>query len=134
MSLIPARAFAPLERSFESVGLLPEWPGNARDALGAIDYARHVAAARRLRNDAIAGTFGGLARRVAGWVRARIVAPLRAAAQRDRAIAELSRLDDVSLHDLGISRSTIWHAVHAGRETPPAAANQNGFPARPVAA
>ena len=25
------RAFAPLERSFESVGLLPEWPGNARE-------------------------------------------------------------------------------------------------------
>lgn len=123
MSLIPAAALASIERRFESIGIAPEWANAVFDTRRRLDHARYVADAKRRRQEAFANAGRGLARAVGGWF-ARRAAAWRAAADRDRALTELSRLDDLSLHDMGLTRSTIWHAVHAGRGAP-AAANEN---------
>jgi uncharacterized protein YjiS (DUF1127 family) len=123
MSLIPAAALASIERRFESIGIAPEWPNAVFDTRRRLDYARYVADAKRRRQAAFANAGRGALRAVGAWF-GRRVAAWRAARERDRALTELSRLDDLSLHDMGLTRSTIWHAVHAGREAP-AAANEN---------
>ena len=123
MSLIPAPTLASIERRFESIGIAPEWPNAVFDTRRRLDIQRYVADAKRRRQQAFAAAGHGAFRAIGAWF-ARRAAAWRAAAARDRAVAELARLDDLSLHDMGLTRSTIWHAVHAGREAP-APANEN---------
>lgn len=125
MSLIPNRP--QLFHTLEAVGLDPAQRLGTRATLAEIDFAGIARQAQSARADAVRGFFGGIGR----WLGRHIVAPLRAARERRRAIAELSRMDDYALHDMGLTRSGILSAVDAADDIRHAPANENAPSRRP---
>jgi len=81
----------------------------------------HAARAERAR--AFAGMFGKAARGIKALVGRLIVEPIKARAQRNRQLEELSHMDDHMLRDLGLSRGGIAYAFEHGREAEPANTN-----------
>jgi uncharacterized protein YjiS (DUF1127 family) len=80
-------------------------------------------AARAARAKAFAELLGKLAGGITGLVKHRLLAPMRARAQRQRQLEELMNMDDHMLRDLGLSRGGIAHAFEHGREAQPANVN-----------
>lgn len=127
MSLIPALPRSDA-RSLTAIGLDPATPSIRRTADGHIDFDHYLLRARRLRAQAYGGALGAIARAIGA-----VLASLRAARERKRALAELLSLDDRGLRDLGLNRAGVYFAVDHGREDVPAPANVNETATRSVA-
>jgi uncharacterized protein YjiS (DUF1127 family) len=133
MSLIPSNLTTGKTRSLAAVGLEPSYPPLRRTPEGHIDFDWYLLRARRARADAYGRALGAL------WHGLRAAYSNRIRARRERlahrrAVAELLALDDRSLHDLGLGRSSVHYAVDHGRENIPAPANVNMPTSTPRAA
>ena len=128
MSLIPIRP-EPVH-SLAAVGLDPTAGLFARAGIAEVNVAAIARQAHETRNAAIGRAFGDLGR----WFARQVIGRLKAARERRRAIAELSRMDDLALHDLGLTRSGIYAAVSAQDDIRHAVANENAPPRRPARA
>ena len=84
-----------------------------------------IRAAQADRAEAMARLFGGAFRALTGWIARTVVTPLRDARRMEAEYAQLTRMSDRQLSDIGLSRSGIAHAVVHGRDDAPAAANAN---------
>jgi len=88
-------------------------PAPAEPEVRAIDFAaidRAMVRARRER----AAAYRAWAGLVAGWLRARVVEPLRRTRQRRVDLDVLLSLDDRTLADIGLQRGQIKAMVHSG--------------------
>lgn len=124
MSLIPERLPAGSGRALSAIGLDPALPALRRDEHGGIDYDWYLLRARNLRAKACARAVHALWRGLGAALKAPIKA-IGAWRRRERAIAELLRMDDRGLRDLGLNRAGIVFAVDHGRDDAPAPANAN---------
>lgn len=86
--------------------------------LGLTDYVQFELEARRMRSRAIAAFLN------------KIVGSLVASLRRSAAEAELRALDDRTLHDMGLSRSSIPAAVAGEMYRPAAPSNENAGEAK----